>query len=404
MGDYRIAVWLWTHFDVFMNYVTLYADGFADNQANEKKSAAYLWMRALTDILMDQLRMELAWLLNTVEPLVTAITQLQSSSQPVVHRIAPLYRELMTTFDIEPANYDFLTECLHDDALLKSFYKERENSTKRAAKKTIVAAMLAGRAQLRKNFGVINRCVVWRPVEAPFIARAGPSHADRVKIEEEHAARASEEHVDQRWTLAPWKSVDAFENLNNYTIGDSSGKSSMLFYWIAELADIYAKDHYPLKPSRDMFYNCVPWYYSEDHWDILYDQLCTYIDARLVDLNLPEEKPEKGFDLILAWKALSRAPGYNVLALFFLRVLNVPGSSAQAERSISAYNTVVKDKRLGLSPERIPTYVMIYANGSLRQKRAAKRRKYASRKRRKEFFLDQETFSPEESAKKKART
>ena len=41
MGDYRIAVWLWTHFDIFMAYVTRYARGFDENPGNEKKSTAY---------------------------------------------------------------------------------------------------------------------------------------------------------------------------------------------------------------------------------------------------------------------------------------------------------------------------------------------------------------------------
>ena len=82
------------------------------------------------------------------------------------------------------------------------------------------------------------------------------------------------------------------------------------------------------------------------------------------------------------------------LAELFLKVLEVPGSAAQAERSISAYNHIIKDKRLNRSPARIPYYVMMYANGEERQERAEVRRRYARKTRRKLFLLDNDAFQP----------
>ena len=336
---------------------------------------------------------------------MSAITQLQSISEPVVHRVAPIYRALMATFDLNPNNIDFRAECLHGDELLIKFYQQRTNLTKRPVKKSITAAMLAGRKQLRKNFGVIERAVVDRSVEPPFIVDLDKklTHRDRVCMEDAAAREgADDQATEQRWTLNPWKTDADFES-QEYVVGDSSGKDSMLFYWIAELADVYAKDDYALKPSRDMFYHCVPWDYTEAEWNTLYTQLCGYIDARLCDLNVPAVKPDDGFDLFLMWRSLGRTAAYKELGAFFVRMLEVPGSSAQAERSISAYNHIVKDKRLRLSKEHIKSYVMIYANGNIRQERARKRREYSKKKRRKEFFLDQQTFSPEHKSAKTAR-
>ena len=84
-----------------------------------------------------------------------------------------------------------------------------------------------------------------------------------------------------------------------------------------------------------------------------------------------------------------------LLAKLFLRVLEVPGSSAEVERSISAYNHIIKDKRLAMKPESIPKYVMIFANGAKRKEIGTKRRTYSTKKRRKKFNLNQSSFAPQ---------
>ena len=170
----------------------------------------------------------------------------------------------------------------------------------------------------------------------------------------------------------------------------------MRFYFIAELIDPYAKDLYQHKPSRDTFINFVPWDYSPAEWEVMYQQMCRYIDARLDDIGAAEERPEL-FRLVDYWRSVSGTiPAMRSLAQLFLRVLEVPGSSAQAERSISSYNHIVANKRLSMSPDRIPYYVMLFANGAERQERARNRDKKKGERRRKTFILDQESFRPME--------
>lgn len=399
MGNYRILVWLWTNLDPLTQYIERAAMSWADTPANEPRSKAWRWVRAnLNDDACDQIKMELAWALRKAEPLVSAIIRLQAIKTPVVHIIAPTYRSLMQNFDLNfnSLSDNFTSECLDNDATLIRFYKHSiSHSSKSKAKKTIIEGTRLCGEQLLKNFGRIDRKLVDRMRHQPFVFNEDPTLLERVSAEEEGCNKDPEESI-ANWSLEPWATVAAINgDRPDIRVGDAINDQAMRFYFIAELIDPYAKDLYQHKPSRDAFINFVPWDYSDHEWEQMYQQMCTYIDARMQDIGAADERPDL-FRLVDYWQGVYNSIAeLRLLASLFLRVLEVPGSSAQAERSISSYNHIVKDKRLRMTPEHIPFYVMLFANGAQRQERSRKRAKQQQQRRRKEFILDDASFSPQ---------
>jgi hypothetical protein len=75
------------------------------------------------------------------------------------------------------------------------------------------------------------------------------------------------------------------------------------------------------------------------------------------------DDPEEDFDISSFWK--DKGKQYPMLRVLALRVLSVPVSSADAERSFSAYNYIVDHRRTGLTNDSVRAHVLLATNKNL---------------------------------------
>ena len=107
--------------------------------------------------------------------------------------------------------------------------------------------------------------------------------------------------------------------------------------------------------SRDIAaYKAIPWLAKDVNNNSMLDEWAVYVAQDLADLNgytnLDADAKEQ-FDILQYWR--DRIGSLPHLSAHALRTLNVPVSSADAERAFSSYNKLVSSSRLSLCDESI---------------------------------------------------
>jgi hypothetical protein len=332
-GSYRVLEWCFEYLNPVAEYVRATYDSKKDPSA--KFSDMH---KMVTSNQWDDTKFVVVWLLRYCADLVAAIMKWQGRDV-LAHEVFGTASQFLDFFNFEKASfrddntfrqYVLLSDDKKGD--LYSYYKDSVRD-KKWVKDGLIIAVMAGRNQFMKNWGVFSR----------------------VNGDEEFSLSIDEE-------------------------GDVFQRPQLSFFALCSVLNPRERFN-QLPPSRDLFDDAIPWEIDDLKKDKIYEQLVNYMKDDSIGLM------GMNGDIKLFWKSLSMDlqlnAKYGLLSIFALRCLDVPVGSAEVERAVSAYNKVVTSDRLSLSDENIRHYVFIYANGNVKKKEQNEKRRNSQVKKQK---------------------